>query len=120
MEMRSGIVSCKYQLIYFTPESLLLDKKWRNMLKGLVYEERLKALVFDEAHCIKNWYVWTWKQFLNLQFCYCRRGESFTETFLRVGEICSFVCPAVKVMALTVIISQSSRKHVQKVLQCIL
>ena len=65
--MRSGIVSGKYQLIYFTPESLLLNRKWRNMLKGPVYEERLKALVFDEAHCIKNWYDWTCKQILIAQ-----------------------------------------------------
>ncbi len=27
------------------------------MLKSSVYEMRLKSLVFDEAHCIKNWLV---------------------------------------------------------------
>ena len=38
----------------FTPELLLLNSNWRKMLKGPVYEERLKALVFDEANCIKE------------------------------------------------------------------
>ena len=52
--VRQGVVAGQYQLVYFTPESLL-SKTWRRVLHSTVYEERLKVLVFDEAHCIKDW-----------------------------------------------------------------
>ena len=48
IEFRRGIIGGQYQLMYFTPESLLLDMKWRKLLKSSLFENRLKALVFDE------------------------------------------------------------------------
>ena len=41
-----------FQLVFFTPEMLIGSKRWRNMLTGNVYSERLKAFVIDEAHCV--------------------------------------------------------------------
>ena len=46
-----------FQLVFFTPEMLIGSKRWRNMLTGDLYSERLKAFVIDEAHCVKKWYV---------------------------------------------------------------
>lgn len=43
------------QLVYISPESLLLNRRYRSMLTTTPYQERLKALVVDEAHCVKLW-----------------------------------------------------------------
>ena len=45
----------KYQLLYMSPESLLTDERWRDMLLSPVYQEHLVGLVIDEAHCVKKW-----------------------------------------------------------------
>ena len=45
----------KYQLVFLSPESLLTDSRWRDMLQSAVYHERLAGLVIDEAHCVKKW-----------------------------------------------------------------
>ena len=52
--MRQGVVNGDFQLVYFTPESLLI-KKWRRVLQSPVYERKLRVIVFDEAHCITKW-----------------------------------------------------------------
>ena len=55
--MLSGVFEGKYQLIFFTPELLINKRKWRELLKGAVYESRLRAFVIDEAHTVQKWYV---------------------------------------------------------------
>ena len=45
----------KYQLVFMSPESLLTDPKWRDMVQSPIYQEKLVALVVDEAHCVKKW-----------------------------------------------------------------
>ena len=54
-ETERDICCAKYQLVYLSPEALLNDSRWRDMLLGPVYQERLVALVIDEAHCVKKW-----------------------------------------------------------------
>ena len=44
----------EYQLVYMSPESLLKDSTWRDMLQSPVYQQRLVAFVVDEAHCVKK------------------------------------------------------------------
>ena len=34
-----------------TPEALLTDNKWRDVLASQVYQHHLMAVVIDEAHC---------------------------------------------------------------------
>ena len=45
------------QLVYISPEALLYNSTYRNMLLTTPYKQHLQALVVDEAHCIKTWYV---------------------------------------------------------------
>lgn len=45
----------KVQLLYISPESLLRNYQWREMLRSEVYRENLVAFVVDEAHCVKQW-----------------------------------------------------------------
>ena len=43
------------QLVYISPESLLYNQHWRELLRTTVYQRNLVALVVDEAHCVKKW-----------------------------------------------------------------
>ena len=55
-ERREVEVCCgNYQLVYMSPEALLMDETWRDMLVSPVYRQYLVALVVDEAHCVKKW-----------------------------------------------------------------
>ena len=50
-----GILQGKYKVVYVSPESILRDSKWRNMLRTPAYKENVIALAVDEAHCIYTW-----------------------------------------------------------------
>ncbi len=45
----------KYQVIYISPELLLTEDTWRDMLLSPLYKEHLVGLIVDEAHCVKKW-----------------------------------------------------------------
>ena len=45
------------QLVYISPGCILNIKKFQSMLQKSPYQERLVALVVDEAHCIQMWQV---------------------------------------------------------------
>lgn len=49
------VVKGEVQLVYITPESLIENTLYRNMLLSQSYTEKLVALVVDEAHCVKLW-----------------------------------------------------------------
>ena len=43
------------QLRYVSPECILRNPRWREMLLSAVYQRELTAIVVDEAHCIPQW-----------------------------------------------------------------
>ena len=43
------------QIVYGSPEEFLSSKRWRAMLSGEIYKERLHLVAIDEAHCICHW-----------------------------------------------------------------
>ena len=45
----------KVQLLYVSPECILRNPRWREMLLSTVYQCKLAAIVVDEAHCIPQW-----------------------------------------------------------------
>ena len=45
----------KYQLLFVSPESLMRNSLWREVLSSKLYKQSLVAFVVDEAHCIKYW-----------------------------------------------------------------
>ncbi len=53
--MRLGVENGRFQLVYFTPEMLLGNKKWRQLILSENYQNRIKGLAVDEAHTIKKW-----------------------------------------------------------------
>ena len=54
-ELAGSVCSGNFQLFFLSPESLLTDGRWRDMLQSVVYQERLVGLLVDEAHCVKKW-----------------------------------------------------------------
>ena len=51
----AAIKNRDFQLLYVSPECILSNPQWRDMLLLPVYQENLVALVVDEAHCITMW-----------------------------------------------------------------
>lgn len=45
----------QYQVVFSSPENILANDTWREMLTNETYEENLVAFVIDEAHCVHNW-----------------------------------------------------------------
>ena len=52
-----AVINGQVQLVYISPESLLQNHRYRNMLKSAVYQEKMIGFVIDEAHCVKFWLV---------------------------------------------------------------
>lgn len=51
----AAVLNGDIQLMYISPECLLLNRKYRCMLTTTPYQKKLKAFVVDEAHCVKFW-----------------------------------------------------------------
>ena len=47
-----------FQLVLMSPESILTDLMWRDMLQSPIYQDNLVAVAVDEAHCVEQWLVW--------------------------------------------------------------
>ena len=45
----------KVHLLYVSPECILRNPRWREMLLTTIYQRKLAAIVVDEAHCIPQW-----------------------------------------------------------------
>ena len=56
--VKDRILKGDVQLVYISPESLLDNIKFRNMLLSAPYKENLVALVVDEAHCVGTLSEW--------------------------------------------------------------
>jgi bloom syndrome protein len=44
----------QYQILFFSPEGILPNETWRDMIQSLIYRENVVVLVVDEAHCVKK------------------------------------------------------------------
>jgi len=51
----ADVLNGDVQLVYISPESLLLNRRYRSMLATPTYQQKLKALIVDEIHCVKFW-----------------------------------------------------------------
>ena len=46
---------CQAQLVYISPEQLLQNLQWQEMLRSDVYQQNLAAFIIDEAHTVSKW-----------------------------------------------------------------
>ena len=54
-EVKRNVETRYYQLVYGSPEAFLASSRWRKMLTGDVYRDRVCLVAVDEAHCIQHW-----------------------------------------------------------------
>ena len=57
--MIEQVVKGEVELVFISPENIVTNPMFRNMLLTKPYKERMVALVADEAHCVKTWLVVT-------------------------------------------------------------
>lgn len=57
VEVVKKVLNGDVQLLFISPESLICNELYRNMLISKNYKERMVALAVDEAHCVKTWLV---------------------------------------------------------------
>ena len=76
--IKTRVLQEEYQLVLFTPEMLLNNRVWQKMLTTDVYSKRMRAFVIDEAHTVKNWYVYHCAnvQFTQFILYYVRESHS--------------------------------------------
>lgn len=48
----ASVLDGKYQFVFLSPEAILQNDKWRNMLSG---SKCLRLFVVDEAHTLVHW-----------------------------------------------------------------
>ena len=71
------------QLVYITPENIMDNPMYRNMLLSNIYRKKLVGLIVDEAQCVKLW------------------GDQFRISFSKLGNLQSIVPSTVNIKALT-------------------
>ena len=84
------------QLVFISPESIINNPTYRNMLLSAPYKEKLVALIVDEAHCVKTW------------------GDEFRTAFASIGDLRSLLPANVAIMALTATASEETFEVVSK------
>ena len=84
------------------------------MILSPVYKEKMIALLIDEAHCVKSWYVI--RTFLHHFIFTVFRGDSFRKAYAHLGDIQSLLPSGVNVMALTATATSDTYKIVCQLL----
>ena len=119
-----NIIEGRYQIVFFTPESLLRNQRWREMLCSDTYINNLVGLAVDEVHCVTKWCV-----FVITFYVYgvhvsplcnnCYRGDGFRTDFSKLGEVRSLIPSSVKLIALTATATRVTRTRVIKMLNMV-
>ena len=119
-----NIIEGRYQIMFFTPESLLRNQRWREMLCSDIYINNLVGLAVDEVHCVTKWCV-----FVITFYVYgvhvsplcknCYRGDGFRTDFSKLGEVRSLIPSSVKLIALTATATRVTRTRVVKMLNMV-
>ena len=108
--MKQDVRAAKFQLLYFTPEALLINTKWRQLICTASYQKRIRGLIIDEAHTIKKWYVILCMHYHHaLSDYFYIKGTTFHEALSRIGELRSLIPEKTQVMALTATATRSLR-----------
>lgn len=54
---QARVVNGEVQIVLISPENILCNSTYRNMMLTNVYKENLIGVAVDEAHCVKTWYA---------------------------------------------------------------
>ena len=53
--VKDKVIQGKIELAFISPESILCNLSYRNMLRSSVCKHNLLAIAVDEPHCVKTW-----------------------------------------------------------------
>ncbi|XP_048771753.2 uncharacterized protein LOC125677677 [Ostrea edulis] len=95
-----SVMNGYYNFIFGSPEVLVGETKWRDVLKNPEFTKRHRLIVVDEAHTIIHWGEEKNKQ-----------ETAFREWFGHIGELRS-LCLKVPVLALTATACPSHRRKI--------
>ena len=83
LSRKKKVLNGDVQLVFITPENIIENKVYREMLLSPIYQENFVALAVDEAHCVKSW------------------GDQFRKSLARIGDLRSLLPKGINVLALT-------------------
>lgn len=66
---KKKVLDGQVQLIFTTPEAIILNPTFRNMLLFSIYKEKLFFVAVDEAHCVKLWELQFRSAFSQIGIC---------------------------------------------------
>ena len=98
---RRRVLQGEVQIVLISPESLILNVKYRDMLMSQQYKNHMIALVVDEAHCVRTWLANKFYGTFGIICTIFYRGDQFRKTFAVIGELRSLIPETTHVMALT-------------------
>lgn len=49
------IIKGEMNIVYSSPEAMLANDQWRDMVCSVIYQQSVIAVAVDEAHCITHW-----------------------------------------------------------------
>ena len=53
--VKDKVIQGKIELVFISPENILCNSNYWNMLRSSEYKDKLVAVAVDEAHCVKTW-----------------------------------------------------------------
>ena len=118
----------QFQLVYVSPEALLTNPTWRDMLQSSMYQSNLVALIVDEAHCVKKWLVIVLSFLMTMMLFYvivCQNiclitwGDTFRKEFSQAGDVRSLIPEMVQIMVLTATATNTTRRAIIRVLRMV-
>ena len=86
----------KMQLIFITPENIIENSMFRNMLLSMTFKEKLVPLVVDEVHCIKKW------------------GDQFRKAFSVIGDLSSLIPININILTLVATATAETYRSILK------
>ena len=54
-EVVSKVLNGDVQIVFISPENLINNKSYRDMLLSEKYKNKLVGFIVNEAHCVKTW-----------------------------------------------------------------
>ena len=90
------IKKAKYNFIYTTPESIVNNSTWKEILMSDYFQKHCKVVVVDEAHCLIKW-------------------AKFRNDYQKINEVSSLL-PRATILALTATITSNGITKISEIL----
>lgn len=71
-----------YALVYSSPECMLSNNRWRNLLTSKSFRENCIAVAVDEAHCIAHWYGTLFSKTIRVYHSFCSESTALFSLIL--------------------------------------